>query len=155
MHARYCFRCGREFFQFEIFCPQCGTQRRFSVNSGILEEQAKTTEEVINQYFHAGTSYKKIIFLLKTYRGVTVSLSTLKRFLKKSGLKRKGRASIDHSVRRIIELELQRSAGIKGYRSIWHKLRTDYGITVNRDEVMNTVRDIDPEKSAMRKARKL
>ena len=59
------------------------------------------------------------------------------------------------SVRRLIEAEVQNSSGIKGYRNIWHELRVNYGIIVNRGEVMKILKEINPEQSKNRKARKL
>ena len=28
MKARFCYRCGREFYRIESFCPSCGSGRR-------------------------------------------------------------------------------------------------------------------------------
>ena len=96
-----------------------------------------------------------MVLLLERYHDTKMSVSTLKRHLRVRGLKRKARAPLDMSVRRLIEAEVQNSSGIKGYRSIWHKLRVSYGIIVNRDEVMKTLKEINPEQSKDRKARKL
>ena len=44
---------------------------------------------------------------------------------------------------------------MRGYRGLWHSLKTNYGIIVQRDIVMNVLKEIDPEGTNMRKARRL
>ena len=44
---------------------------------------------------------------------------------------------------------------MRGYRGIWLTLKTSYGITVSRDRVMELLREIDPEGTERRKARRL
>ena len=39
-----------------------------------------------------------------------------------------------------------------GYRGLWHSLKTSYGIIVQRDIVMNILKEVDPEGTNMRKA---
>ena len=95
-----------------------------------------------------------IVLLLKEYHNVSISIKTLKRWLKKLGLKRLGKPRPDIAVRRIIESKIKIINGIKGYRSIWHKLKIN-GIPVNWDDVMNIIKDINPEQSRNRRARKL
>ena len=153
MNANFCFRCGKEFFRMELFCPQCGTQRRRLDKETIFKNN--DIEEVIEYYFNVGTQFKKMVLLLERYHDTKMSVSTLKRHLRTRGLKRKGRVPIDMSIRRLIETEVHNSSGIKGYRSIWHKLRVNYGIVTNRDEVMKVLKEINPEQSKDRKARKL
>ena len=137
----------------EIFCPNCGSQRRM-VNKEIVLH-SNDIEEIIDYYFNRGTQYESILLFLKNYHDTEMSLSTLKRHLRKKRLKRKAKGPVSAAVRRIIELEIQNSSGIKRYRSIWHKLRISYGISVKRDDVMHIVKEIDPVQSENRKARKL
>ena len=152
MKARFCFRCGREFYRMESFCPSCGSGRRSILVSNPHDH--KDAEELIKYYFNNGTQYKMIVLLLKEYHNIPVSIRTLKRWLKRLGLKRRGNPRPDIAVRRIIESEIKITNGIKGYRSIWHKLKIN-GIQVNRDDVMNIIKDINPEQSRNRRTRKL
>ena len=152
MQARFCFRCGREFYQLELFCPNCGSGRR-SINVNNPSDH-KDAEELIKYYFRNGTQYKMIVLLLRDYCNVHISIRTLKRWLKELGLKRRGNPPPDMAVRRIIQSEIESTSGIKGYRNIWHKLKIN-GISVNRDDVMNIVKEINPEQSKDRRARKL
>ena len=95
-----------------------------------------------------------IVLLLKDYHNVPISIRTLKRCLKKLGLKRSVNPPADIAVRCIIESEIKITSGIKGYRSIWHKLERN-GIPVNWDGVMNIIKDINPEQFRNRRVRKL
>ena len=95
-----------------------------------------------------------IVLLLKKYHNIPVSIRTLKRWLKKLRLKQRGNPRPDIAVRCIIEIEIKITNGIKGYRSIWHKLKIN-GIQVNRGDVMNIIKDINLEQSRNRRARKL
>eukprot|EP00794_Sanderia_malayensis_P020692 gene20692-22729_t len=75
---------------------------------------------------------------------------------KRAGLsKRKLPQESDETVRSIIEREIQGPGNLKGYRGMWHKLKTTYGISVARDKVMRLLHAAGPEDSAMRKGRKL
>ena len=51
--------------------------------------------------------------------------------------------------------EIQGTASMRGYCGLWHSLKTNYGIIVQRDLVMNVLKEIDPEETNMRKARRL
>ena len=44
---------------------------------------------------------------------------------------------------------------LRGYRSMWNKLRTTYNIIVPRDSVMEILRELDPLRSNERRSRKL
>lgn len=105
--------------------------------------------------FYRGMQYKFIVEFLSKYHNVQMSVRTLKRRLRKMGLKRKGIQSVDDSAYSLISKELEKSSGISGYRAICHRLKTSFNIHVTRDNVMRIVREIYPVKSRERKARKL
>ena len=44
---------------------------------------------------------------------------------------------------------------MRGHRGLWHSLKANYGIKVQRDIAMNIFKEIDPEGTNMRKARRL
>ena len=120
-----------------------------------FSKHENNTEDIIKYYFNKGTQYKKIVQFLKGYHDIEISVRTLKRWLSEMGLKRKVKPPIDDSVCHIIKSEIRNTSEIKGYRSIWQKLRVSYGIAANRDEVVKIVKDINPEQSQNRRARKL
>ena len=153
MFACYCFRCGRNLFRNETFCPKCGTQRRTTELADI--QKCADLSDVITFHFVRGTQYKTIVLFLEKYHDTKMSVRTLKRRLKELGLKKKGNSISDSYIQQIIEREIQSSSSILGYRSMWNKLKSSYGIVTSRDRVMKILREIDPLQSSYRKARKL
>ena len=95
-----------------------------------------------------------IVLLLKEHHNIAISITTIKRWLKKLELKRRDNPRPDIAVRRITESEIKNTNCIKGYGSIWHKLELN-GIQVNRDDVMNIIKHINSEQSRNRRAQKL
>ena len=96
----------------ESFCPSCGSGRRSILVSNPHDH--KDTVELIKNYFNNGTQYKMVVLLLKEYHNIPISIRTLKRWLKKLGLKRRANPLLDIAVRRIIESEIKTTNGIKG-----------------------------------------
>ena len=130
----------------DSFCPSCGSGR-----SSILvinSHDHKDAEELIKFYFNKGTQYTMIVLLLKEYHNIQFS------WLKKLGLKSRGNPCPDIAVCHLIESEIKTTNDIKGYRSIWYKLKINC-IQVNRYDVMNIIKDINPEQSGNHRARKL
>ena len=99
-----------------------------------------------------GFDYQTVCMFLEKFHGITISLRTLKRRLADHRLNKIGSDISDASLQVIIEREVNGPSSLKGYRNIWNKLRVTYGI---KDKVMETLRNIDPVNSALRKARKL
>ena len=44
---------------------------------------------------------------------------------------------------------------MRGYHGLWHSLKTNYGIVVQRNIVTNILKEIDPKGTNSRKARRL
>jgi len=87
---------------------------------------------------------------------IKLSLCTFKRRLHEYGLRKSDNRQYDHA-RLLINSEVSNlgpSSQI-GYRSMWNKLRTTFGLNVPRDAVMNILREIDPEGCKKRKRRRL
>ena len=61
----------------------------------------------------------------------------------------------DETVCQIIWKEIQGPSTVRGYRCMWGKLKTTYGIQVKRDTVMNILREEDPEGTLQRKSRSI
>ena len=128
------------------FCPSCcsGRSSILVINS----HDHKDAEELIKFYFNKGTQYTMIALLLTEYNNIPIS------WLKKLGLKSRGNPRPDIAVRRLIESEIKTTNDIEGYRSIWYKLKINC-IQVNRNDVMNIIKDINPEQSGNHRAQKL
>ena len=84
-----------------------------------------------------------------------MNVRTLKRKLHHYGLRRRNQGHSEHTVREIIKREIECPSSLLGYRGMWNKLRTSNNVTVPRDMVMRILRELDPDASALRKARKL
>ena len=82
--------------------------------------------------------------VLKANHNVKISMTSLKRKLKVMGLSKVSNVS-DETLRQIVRKEIQGPSAVRGYRSMWGKLKTTYGIQVKRDTVMNILREEDPE----------
>ena len=82
--------------------------------------------EVIKTYFNRGYPYDAIVELLEN-DGIHLSLSTLKRRLKRLGLKRKGNVFDENQLKALITEEIQGPGRLSGYRAIWHALCLRHG----------------------------
>ena len=51
----------------------------------------------------------------------------------------------------VIESEIQGHASMRGYGGLWQSLKTNYGIIVRRDIVMDILKRIDPKEINMPK----
>ena len=121
MKARFFFGCGRQFYQMESFCSNCGSSRRSIMVSNPHND--KDAEELI-KCFNNDTQYNMTVLLLKEYHNIPVSLITLERWLKKLGmigLTSRGNPRSGIAVHCIIESEIKINNWIKNYQSIWHK----------------------------------
>ena len=146
----YCHSCGCHQATDTNFCGISGTRKRHS------DVQSETNqEELIKSYFLNGFNYQTICIFLEKFHSITNSLRTLKRRLAGHRLNKIGSDISDASLQVITEREVNGPSSLKGYRNIWNKLRVTYGIKVPRDKVMETLCNIDPVNSALRKARKL
>ena len=115
----------------------------------------KNEKDVITYYFKQNFTYKVIVMFLRVYHDINVSVRTLKRRLSDYGLKRRGNVVTDDTLKHLIEQEIQGPSSMKGYRCMWNTLRCRYGIITPRDRVMKLLRELDPEGTEIRKARRL
>ena len=148
----FCYNCGKAFSNTGCFCSNCGTKKRSDQSTFPSFADEK---EAITHYFRRGYKYETIILFLSEYHGISLSLRTLKRRLKEYKLDKRSHSTSEDTVCQIIQDEIQGPSSSLGYRGMWNKLRTSYGITVPRDTVMRILKELDPEASALRKARKL
>ena len=114
--------------------------------------------DVIKVCFNLGYPYNAIVELLGN-NGIHISLSTLKRRLKRLGLKRKENVFEEDQLCALITEEIQGPGQLSGYRGIWHAFHLKHGVHVSRHVsrhvVARLLRDIDPDGVQSRKARRL
>ena len=100
----------------------------------------------------------EIIGFLALIHDVVISLSTLKRWVSRLGLKRAQRANkspLEDNVSAIL-FEMDRSVGsFVGDREMTRRLRIKHHLLVIRDTVMRSLRIIDPKGVRLRKRRRL
>ena len=77
MKARFCFTCGRGFYQIESFCQSCVSGSRSILVSD--PHDRKDAEKLIKYYFNNGIRIKMIVLLSKEYHNIPISIRTLKR----------------------------------------------------------------------------
>ena len=108
---------------------------------------------MLTYYFYAGYSYEAIIKFLSNYHDASMSIKTLKRRFSEYGLKKKDRTLSNDVISQLIQREIQGPHIMRGYRGIWHLLKTSYNISFTTDSVMKFLKEIDPVGSEMRRAR--
>ena len=65
-----------------------------------------------------------------------MSLRTLKRRLKALGLNKSHATASAAVIKQVIEREIEGPSMLRGYGSVWNKLRTTYNTIAPRDSVM-------------------
>ena len=144
----YCSQCGCDVAEEAVFWQRCGTKRRrygaLSYQVGI--PQFHCEKDSIVYYFNQNFRYKAICMFLKTYHSIDMSIRTLKKH---------DFSTSEAVIRQVIEQEIEGPFSLKGYRTMWNTLRTRYGIRTQRDTVMKSLREIDPQASRARQARRL
>ena len=93
---------------------------------------------------------------LRLHHNINISKRTLERRLSYYGLRRRGFSNVTiNELKNIIESQIQGPASMRGYHGLWHSLKANCEIIVQRDTVMNILKEIDPEGTNMQKARRL
>ena len=98
-----------------------------------------------------------ILNFLHKHRKLKMSLRTLKAKLKIFGLARRNvmNQNIAQKLEEAVKKELSGPSTTSGYWTIWRRLALYHGIFAPRDAVMYTLKQIDPQGSNNRRARKL
>ena len=112
-------------------------------------------EEAIRFYYSKNFKYKSILECLEKYHDIKISKRTLITKLYDYGLGRRRYNANEEQVRPCIERELHENGNLLGYRAMWRKLQSNYGIHVRRLTVQNIMKELDPEGCKTRKAHKL
>ena len=90
---------------------------------------------LIRSYFYSGFTYAEIVLMLNTRNNIQLSVSHLKRILRKMGLKRKNLNLDIENVIHCISNELRGSGSSMGYRAMHQKLRSVYNLQVDQETV--------------------
>jgi len=103
--------------------------------------------ESILKYFQDGLTYEEILEFLRVYHDCIISLSTLKRFIRKQGMTKRPLERVRCTMRELEEAvneELCGSCANVGYRRM-HRTLTNKGIVCRREDVRKVVKRLDPQ----------
>ena len=149
-------QCGNLLTNGDFFCQTCGSKKAGRSCYNARPSTTTNEKELVEYYFNQNFQYNAIVMFLQIYHGIVISIRTLKRRLQHYGSKRRASNISSDALHVIITMEVHNGPyAMKGYRGMWHHLRTSYGISVKRDTVMEMLREIDPEGTAVRRARRL
>ena len=90
----------------------------------------------------------EIACFLAVCHGIAISLSHLKRLLRRFGLRRRplgGNESPMEEIVKAVHEEISGSGSMIGYRAMWNRLRKDHDLLVCRDTVRILMLELDPE----------
>ncbi|KAJ8664694.1 hypothetical protein QAD02_006356 [Eretmocerus hayati] len=110
------------------------------------DESTIELDDLIRKYFYTRLTYKEIIAVLSADYKINMSLITFKRHIKRLGLRRKN--IIENplvEIITIIELELEGSGKLLGYRSIWQRVRKYNHVDVKQETVRELLKIMDPD----------
>ena len=144
----HCAQCGINIAVEDHYCFACGARKL--VNYGLIDEN-----DFIEYHFKRGFRYELILVQLDIHHKIKMSLPTLKRRLKVLGLNKSHATASAAVIKQIIEKEIEGPSMLRGYRSMWNKLRTTYNIIAPKDRVMEILREADPLRSNERQSRNL
>ena len=113
-------------------------------------------DSLVAAYFKQSYSNAEILLFLSTVHGIMLSLSQLKRILRRLSLRRHipQTPQLLQSTLDEIENELQGSGQCLGYKSMWRRLRRK-GIYVQRNIVRQALLLLDPKGVALRRRKRL
>ena len=110
---------------------------------------------LIRSYFYSGFTYAEIVLMLNTRHNIQLSVSHLKRILRRMGLKRR---NLDFDIDNVIQCisnELRGSGSSMGYRAMHQKLRSVYNLQVDQETVRLCLKNLDPQGVEERSRRRL
>ena len=150
--AMFCERCGLENEERSIFCESCSERLQNQNEEQYWDYQNE--RDIITKYFNDGHTYQTILNFLSQLHDIHYSLRTLKRKLRRFGLRKV--ANITYmALRAVIGREIIGPSSNLGYRSMWGLLKTKYNIRVSRDLVMQILKELNPDGAEERRQRSL
>ena len=141
----FCTKCGSQIGNEYHFCSTCGHKTRSELTDSVpLQFQDSICEkDIIRNYFQAGYHYEVIVMFLRLYHNINISKRTLERKLSYYGFRRREFSNVTiNELKNVIESEIQGPASMRGYCGLWHSLKTNYGITVQKDIAMNILKEL-------------
>ena len=120
-------------------------------------ELDKTLGLLLSDYFSNGFTYLEIQEFLRVYHRQAISLSTIKRRLKKLNLFRRPVKRILIDVATLLAAVREKLSGRGsniGYRRVWVHLRKT-GFKVRQEDIRRAILEYDPDGVSRRKRRKL
>ena len=114
-------------------------------------------ERIIKYLFKHGYPYKTILYVLEKNHGIRISERTLYNRLKLFNLGRRNTLN-DGNFDVVCDLlghQLSGPDSQLGYRLLWNKIKSKYGIQVPRSVIMFLLQHMDPEGVARRKSHRL
>ena len=109
------------------------------------------------QYLDDGLTYDETLEFLRVQHGYDTSLSTLKRWIRRKGIKRRpllGIRSSQTNITSSVQEELNGSGANFGYRRM-HRSLLSKGIICRREDVRMAIKQLDPQGVELRKKRRL
>lgn len=112
---------------------------------------------LISTYFDLGFNHVEILSFFTLSHGIRLSLLQFKRILRNQGLFRRRNYSNPHEIVRLsaVKRELCGSGSSISYRLMYHRLRNDYGLVVDKEIVRLILKTPDPEGVERRSRRRL
>ena len=141
----FCYNCGTNLNVNHRFRAKCGCRKRLTKYRDCLK-YSSNEKDILTYYLYAGYTYEAITKFLSNYHDITMSIRTL------FGLKKRDRTLSNDVISQLIQREIQGPHIMRGYRGIWHLLKTSCNISFTRDSVMKLHKEIDPVGSEMGRA---
>lgn len=103
-------------------------------------------DNIVSKYFHLRYTYNEICKILEKELRLKLSLSSLKRIIKRNNLRRKSiiESPVEQITAAIVE-EINDGGFNLGYRFMWQRLRDKYRLSVKQSTVLEILRVLDPE----------
>ena len=122
-----------------------------------LNEPNMDLDSLLVTYFDSGFTYLEIKEFLSFHHGNTVSLSTIKRHLKKMNLVRRplsDRRISQNDLNVLVREVVSSSGGNMGYRRVWQHLKRK-GVVARREDIRLAILAADPVGVEFRKRKRL
>ena len=121
----------------------------------MVQHNISQRDGLISTYFDLGFNRVEILSFFTLSHGIRLSLLQLKRILRNQGLFRRRNYSNPHEIVSAVKRELCGSGSSISYRLMYHRLRNDYGLVVDKEIVRLILKTADPEGVERRSRRRL
>lgn len=101
----------------------------------MVQHNISQRDGLTSTYFDLGFNHVETFSFLTLSHGIRLSLVQLKRILRNQGLFRRRNYSNPHEIVSAVKRELCGSGSSISYRLMYHRLRNDYGLVVDKEIV--------------------